>query len=384
MLTEFGGIAYVPGSATTGAEPGATAAAERSARVRAACSTTLIDTVIHTALFSGFCYTQFADTFQEANGLLTADRTPKMPIEQIARAVRLADAHAPAASEPGLASAMHFLDLASPTAASSRSIGRAARRRRPRAAALRDAARRPDAAPALASVARRVGRLRRHRQDRTFLPPPEYNPLASTADPAHAHRAAGGRLRRRGVRQPFSRARRPAAPSAPVVPVPTRAGERPLRGRRLQPGRDRLARRLPLDHIELLLEVWGDRTVRLGAPRRRRLRAAVREPRRRDRRDAASSARPDLRLSVRAAGAGADAGRWRCATSQTHGRGVLETLIAAERADGARVLYEGPHAVAFVPACARYPYEVWVAPRRAGGAASTSSARRSAPTWRGR
>ena len=29
-------------------------------------------------MFSGFCYTQFADTFQEANGLLYADRTPKI------------------------------------------------------------------------------------------------------------------------------------------------------------------------------------------------------------------------------------------------------------------------------------------------------------------
>jgi UDPglucose--hexose-1-phosphate uridylyltransferase len=27
-----------------------------------------------------------------------------------------------------------------------------------------------------------------------------------------------------------------------------------------------------------------------------------------------------------------------------------------------RLLYAAPHAVAFVPACARYPYEVWVAP----------------------
>jgi UDPglucose--hexose-1-phosphate uridylyltransferase len=26
------------------------------------------------------------------------------------------------------------------------------------------------------------------------------------------------------------------------------------------------------------------------------------------------------------------------------------------------MLYEGPHAVAFVPVCARYPYEVWIAP----------------------
>jgi len=46
----------------------------------------LLHTVIHTALFSGFCYTQFADTFQEANGLLNADRTPKIPLVRLAAA----------------------------------------------------------------------------------------------------------------------------------------------------------------------------------------------------------------------------------------------------------------------------------------------------------
>jgi hypothetical protein len=49
--------------------------------------------VIHTALFSGFCYTQFADTFQEANGLLYADRTPKLPLERIAAATAASPSH---------------------------------------------------------------------------------------------------------------------------------------------------------------------------------------------------------------------------------------------------------------------------------------------------
>ena len=39
-------------------------------------------------LLAGFCYTQFADTYQEANGLLYADRTPKMPIKDIELATR--------------------------------------------------------------------------------------------------------------------------------------------------------------------------------------------------------------------------------------------------------------------------------------------------------
>ncbi|MBJ6798760.1 glycoside hydrolase family 2 protein [Geomonas propionica] len=48
----------------------------------------LIDVARGTAMFSGFCYTQFADTFQEANGLLYPDRTPKIPLEKVAEAVR--------------------------------------------------------------------------------------------------------------------------------------------------------------------------------------------------------------------------------------------------------------------------------------------------------
>ena len=46
---------------------------------------------------------------------------------------------------------------------------------------------------------------------------------------------------------------------------------------------------------------------------------------------------------------------------QAHGRGVLQALIEGERRAGLRMLYQGPHAVAFVPVCARYPYEVWLA-----------------------
>jgi len=45
--------------------------------------TALLEAVNKIELFSGF-YTQFTDTFQEANGLLYADRTPKFLLEAIA------------------------------------------------------------------------------------------------------------------------------------------------------------------------------------------------------------------------------------------------------------------------------------------------------------
>lgn len=88
MLTEFGGIAFQQ-KAEAGT-PGIWGYTDmRDAESFAQLFEQLLEAVVHTALFSGFCYTQFADTFQEANGLLHADRTPKVPLERIRAAVTI-------------------------------------------------------------------------------------------------------------------------------------------------------------------------------------------------------------------------------------------------------------------------------------------------------
>jgi len=46
----------------------------------------LLDSRIPVRSRRGVCQTQLTDTFQEANGLLYADRTPKFPLEAIAAA----------------------------------------------------------------------------------------------------------------------------------------------------------------------------------------------------------------------------------------------------------------------------------------------------------
>jgi hypothetical protein len=82
MLTEFGGIALARGvKGTWGYSSCSTP--EDFARL----FTRLIEVVRSLSLLAGFCYTQFADTYQEANGLLNADRTPKFALQQIARVV---------------------------------------------------------------------------------------------------------------------------------------------------------------------------------------------------------------------------------------------------------------------------------------------------------
>jgi hypothetical protein len=82
MLTEFGGIALADEPSAWGYGR-AESAAQFAERYRA-----LLEAVRSSELLSGFCYTQFADTYQEANGLLRADRSPKFPIEEIAAATR--------------------------------------------------------------------------------------------------------------------------------------------------------------------------------------------------------------------------------------------------------------------------------------------------------
>lgn len=85
-LSEFGGIAYKDPERYGGSEWGYQSAKDKEDFARMV--TSLLEVAGTTALFSGFCYTQFADTFQEANGLLYEDRTPKIPFERIAAAVR--------------------------------------------------------------------------------------------------------------------------------------------------------------------------------------------------------------------------------------------------------------------------------------------------------
>jgi beta-galactosidase/beta-glucuronidase len=83
MLTEFGGIAYTKPEefTTTWGYARSYDASEFQQQYSA-----LLQTVNKVEMFSGFCYTQLTDTFQEANGLLYIDRTPKFPLEAIASA----------------------------------------------------------------------------------------------------------------------------------------------------------------------------------------------------------------------------------------------------------------------------------------------------------
>jgi UDPglucose--hexose-1-phosphate uridylyltransferase len=202
-----------------------------------------------------------------------------------------------------------------------------------------------------------------HRQNRTFLPPPEYNPLAPSTDAAHPTEVPAGPWDVavfENLFPTFSAA--PGEPPAEIVPTAPGLGACEVVVFTQDP-RGSLGA-LPLWHIELIVDIWADRTEALGA-------------------------RDDVQYVMPFENRGVEVGvtlhhphgqiyaypfvppiparelAEQQAYFERHARGLLADHLTAELADGRRMLYASDAMAAFVPACARYAYEVWIVPRRA-------------------
>ncbi len=202
-----------------------------------------------------------------------------------------------------------------------------------------------------------------YRQTRTFLPPPEYNPLRATDEGEHATELPAGDYDVAVFDNLFP-ALSFAAHEPPALRIPTE----PARGHCevvvfTQDPQGALAS-LPVDHVALLLEVWGRRTR------------------------AIAERGPHVRYVLPFENRGAEVGvtlhhphgqiyaypfippipRRMHGIELDHlrdtGRPLLEGLIDREVDAASNLLYCSERAVAFVPPWARYPYETWVAPRR--------------------
>jgi UDPglucose--hexose-1-phosphate uridylyltransferase len=202
-----------------------------------------------------------------------------------------------------------------------------------------------------------------YRQNRTFLPPPEYNPLAPRTDPAHPTELPAGDY--------------DAAVFENLFPTfSTSVGEPPLLNVLTAPATgvcevvvftqdpSQSLGSLPLEHLELIVEVWSDRYVELGRLREvmyvmpfenRGVEVGVTLHHPHGQIYAYPFVPPiparELALQLE--------------YHTLNGRGLFQDLIDREIHDGRRMLYATDNAVAFVPACARHSYEVWVAPKRA-------------------
>ncbi|MES2744536.1 MAG: galactose-1-phosphate uridylyltransferase [Bdellovibrionota bacterium] len=202
-----------------------------------------------------------------------------------------------------------------------------------------------------------------HRQNRTFLPPKEFNPLAPMRSADFPTELPQGdydvavfenmfpTLSAQASAAPFLEGveTMPSTGACEVV-VFTKDSETSLG-------------RLSVEHIALLLEVWGDRYKELGA-------------------------RKDIHYVLPFENRGVEVGvtlhhphgqiyaypfippiparmvdqekRY----YEKNGKPLMCDFVEREIRTKERLIYKGTSAVAFVPVCARYPYEVWIAPRK--------------------
>ena len=220
-----------------------------------------------------------------------------------------------------------------------------------------------------------------HRQNRTFLPPKEYNPLLPMRSPEVPTELPQGQYDVAVFENLFPSLSLGAA-AAPSFHVPTEPGRGICEVVVFTQDPNGALANLPLSHLELLIEVWGQRTASLGAD-------------------------PAIEYVLPFENKGVEVG---VTLHHPHGQiyaypfippiaareleesrkyleekgtGLMEDFVAAEVKDGRRLIYSGPEFAAFVPVCARYTYEVWIAPKRRIGR-SMNSPRRIAAISRAR
>ncbi len=203
-----------------------------------------------------------------------------------------------------------------------------------------------------------------HRQNRTFLPPKEFNPLAPMRNPNFPTELPPGDYEVAVFENMFPTLTPRAEPPPEIGIVPTAKSSGACEVVVFTQDSDTSLGRLSVESIALLIEVWGERYKDLGA-------------------------RDDVSYVLAFENRGVEVGvtlhhphgqiyaypfippipaRMLAEEERffaREGRTLLSSFMQQELKDDERILYKGRSTLAFVPACARYPYEAWIAPLEA-------------------
>jgi UDPglucose--hexose-1-phosphate uridylyltransferase len=203
-----------------------------------------------------------------------------------------------------------------------------------------------------------------HRQHRTFLPA-EYNPLAVSLSSEHPTEVPPGPWDIAVFENLFPTLAM-TAHDPPDLAVPTAPGRGVCEVVVFTQDANTTLGRLPLGHLNLLMDVWADRYEELGRlpqvayvyPFENRgveVGVTLHHPHGQIYAYPFVPAVPARELAQQRA------------YYERHGRGLIEDMVSRELTEGMRLIYRGPHVAAFMPICARYSYEVWIAPARPAG-----------------
>ena len=199
------------------------------------------------------------------------------------------------------------------------------------------------------------------RQDRTFFPPPDYNPLAPTKPGGFPTEIPASTYEIVVFENKFPSLRReppvPAIESSDLEPVLPAQGVCEVVC--YTPQADTELARLPVEKIEQLIHVWADRFETLGAypfvhyvymfeNKGREIGVTLAHPH--GQIYAYPFIPPIPAKEIAAARKHRD----------NTGRHLYDDIIADEKQDGRRVVTENAHFLAVVPFYARYPYEVHI------------------------
>jgi UDPglucose--hexose-1-phosphate uridylyltransferase len=204
-----------------------------------------------------------------------------------------------------------------------------------------------------------------HRQHRTFLPPAAYNPLAASDDIEHATEVPAGSWEVAVFENLFPTFSMHAH-DAPGLPVATAPAKGVCEVVVFTQDATASLGTLPLCRIELIIDVWADRYEELG---RIQDVAYVYPFENRGVEVGVTLHHPHGQIYAYpfVPPVAARELEQQAAYYAKHRRSLVADMVSRELADDVRVIYRGSEVAAFMPICARYPYEVWIAPRRPAG-----------------
>jgi UDPglucose--hexose-1-phosphate uridylyltransferase len=203
-----------------------------------------------------------------------------------------------------------------------------------------------------------------HRQDRTFFPPPDYNPLAPTKPGGFPTEIPAPTYEIVVFENKFPSFRRtPPEPSVPSTPLePVRPAEGICEVVCYTPHADKELAQFSVTRVEELIWVWADRFAALGA---REFVQYVFIFENKGREIGVTLSHPHGQIYAYPFIPPIPQRELNAAKKhfERTGRNLYDDILQAELEDGRRIVAANRSFVAFVPFYARYPYEVHVVAR---------------------